>query len=794
MAKAKKIWVNLASAGAALLLGISGLGYAWLHSSLPALDGERRLPQLAAPAAVATDLHGIPSIHAASRTDAVRVLGYVTARDRLFQMDLMRRKNAGRLAEVFGDKAFDSDKQARIYGFKLRAGRVFAALPVTHREYLQAYADGVNSYLMQARVLPFEFGALGYSPELWQAEDCLLMMFGMFETLTARAEQSERMLSVMQRSLPAAAVAFFTPDTDRYTDQLLQAGASLRPSQPVPAAILQPLLAQTGSVGPQLADAAAGESLAGSNAWAVSGRKTADGRAILANDMHLSINVPNIWYRIELAYPGVEAVGVNLPGTPFLIAGSNRYLAWGVTNLGGDFLDLVQLETDPEHAGQYRDGDGWRAFEQRRETIRIKGGGERELVVRETRWGPVADKPLLGRPVAIRWAALDTEAVNTEWLELEQSQNLEQALAIANRAGVPQLNVLFADNSGRIAWTLTGKIPLRFGGDGSVSTSWADGNTGWSGYLPPERMPRNLDPTQGFLASANERRFGADYPVVIGHQFANGYRAFRISQKLRQTALHDEWSLFNLQLDTESEFFGYYRQLALHALNGIDPAAQAETAAIRAYLLAWNGRADADSLGLPLLVEFRKQLIEAVIPPFLAACKQADPEFSYAWNYVDTPLQALLSAADPALLPDAARYRDWDDFVAAQLQAAAGKLLARNPGKKLADLTWGSQNRAAYAHPFSKAMPFLAAFLNMPEQTLAGCTGYCVRVAGANFAASERLVVSPGHWQDGILHMPGGQSGHPLSEFYMDQQPYWLQGVPLALQAGDAEYRWTLKP
>lgn len=794
MAKAKRFRRYLALAGSASLLGAAGLGYAWLRSSLPALDGERNLPQLAAPATVATDSHGIPSIRAGSRSDAARVLGYVTARDRLFQMDLMRRKNAGRLAEIFGDKAFASDKQARIYGFNVRAGRVFASLPAAHRGYLQAYADGVNSYLLQARALPFEFGALGYSPEPWQAEDCLLVVFGMFETLTARAEQSERMLSVMQQTLPADAAAFFTPDTDRYTDQLLHTAASLRPPRPVPAAALQTLLAQNGSAIPQLADAGAGESLAGSNAWAVSGRKTADGRAILANDMHLSINVPNIWYRIELAYPGVEAVGVNLPGTPFLIAGSNRHLAWGMTNVGGDFLDLVQLETDADHAGQYRVGAEWQDFELRRETIRIKGGGERELTVRESRWGPVADKPLLGRPVAIRWAALDTAAVNTELLELEQSQSLEQALAIANRAGGPQLNILFADSGGHIAWTLTGKIPLRFGGDGAVSKSWADGKTGWSGYLPAERMPRSVDPEQGFLASANERRFGADYPVVIGHQFANGYRAFRISQKLGQIPQHDEWSLFNLQLDTESEFFDYYRQLALRALGAIDPAAQADAAAMRDYLLAWNGRADSDSLGLPLLVEFRKQLIEAVFPPFLAACKQADPDFSYAWNYADTPLQALLNAADPALLPDAGRYRSWDGFVAAQLEQAAAKLLQRNPGKRLADLTWGSQNKAAYAHPFSKAMPFLAAFLNVPEQTLAGCTGYCVRVAGANFAASERLVVSPGHWQDGILHMPGGQSGHPLSEFYMDQQPYWLQGLPLALQAGDAAYRWTLNP
>ncbi|WP_374089585.1 penicillin acylase family protein [Methylomicrobium lacus] len=794
MAKLKKSWLYAGLGAIGMIASAAGVGYGWWLQSLPPLDGNIRLARLAAPATIDTDAHGIPRITAGSRIDAARVLGYVTARDRLFQMDLMRRKNAGRLAEIFGGAAVNSDVQARIYGFNQKAKQILPKLPPLHRQYLQAYAEGVNGYLEQNPTLPFEFKVLGYAPEPWQAEDSLLVVFGMFENLTAWVEKGERMLSVMESALPAEAVAFLTPDTDRFTDQLMNHTKSLRPAQPVPVNAMQTLLAGRMGDFSQLADASRGESLAGSNAWAVSGGKTADGRAILANDMHLGISVPNIWYRAEVNYPEVRAIGLNLPGTPFLIAGSNQHVAWGMTNLAGDFLDLVKLEINPDDAGQYRVGERWQTFAQRQEVINIKGGGSKTVAVKETVWGPVALQPLQGQPVAIHWVALDADAVNVDILELEQSQTLSQSLAIANRAGGPQLNVLLADEKGHIAWTVTGKIPKRFGGDGSVSLSWADGKTGWQGYVNPAALPRIIDPPEGFLVTANERRFAADFPYVIGHQFVNGYRAYRINQKLKQAARHSEWSLFNLQQDTESEFYSYYQQLALQVLTPDVLAQKPELSGLRDYLLSWNGRADTASLGLPVLIEFRRELIDAVFTPFLSACKQADQDFVYAWNYADTPLQALLDAKPAALLPDAGHHKNWDRFILAQLEKSAAKVMARSPGAEWPELTWGKQNIVGHAHPFSKALPLLSAALDMPHQPVAGCGGYCVRVTGPDFGASERLVVSPGHVEDGILHMPGGQSGHPLSAYYSDQQAFWVAGLPLAFAGGKPEHKLSLSP
>ncbi|MDD5275181.1 MAG: penicillin acylase family protein [Methylovulum sp.] len=781
---------------ALLALLITGIGICLLvwQQSVPPLSGEFVVSTLSAPVTVTSDRHGIPLITARNRADAVRALGYVSARDRLFQMDLMRRKNAGQLAELFGEVAANSDINARTYGFHRVAKAALAKLPQQHRRYLDAYAEGVNSYIGQAQTLPFEFTVLNYRPAPWRAEDSLLVILGMFNILTGWAEQEERMVSVMDKSLPADIVAFLTPDTDYFTDRLTNASPSLRPARAIPVTSLKKALKQRVQTPEKLATAVRLRDFAvGSNAWAVSGAKTQDGRAILANDMHLGITVPNVWYRAELDYGDIHAAGVTLPGVPLLVAGSTKRLAWGSTNLSGDFLDLVSLEINPDNADEYRFKDQWLRFEHGTETVNIKNAGQQQLDVRRTVWGPVAPDPLLGKPVAVHWTALDDDVVNLGLMDVEQAETLEQALTTVNRTGGPQLNFLVADDGGRIAWTVMGRIPKRFGGDGLVSRSWADGAVGWDGYVEPQALPRQINPTEGLLVSANDRRLGKQYPYLIGHQFANGYRAYRISQRLKQMPEINEWSLFALQLDTESEFHAFYQQLALNVLSPERIAQRPELRELRDYLLAWNGRADTDSLGFALLQRFRQRLAETVFTPFVAACQDADKGFEYSWTYIDTPLQAMLTEKLPELLPDPLHYQNWDAFILGQLTDSAQQLKAEYPDIKLPELTWGNVNKAQFAHPFAKSLPLLGYLLNMPEDELAGCSA-CVRVAGPHFGAGERLVVSPAHLDEGILHMPDGQSAHPLSPNYRDQQRYWVKGLPIGLQVGEAEHKLVLKP
>lgn len=757
--------------------------FLFLSLSAAQLDGEIVLSKLSSPVKVNIDSHGIPSIHATNRLDAVRSLGYLTAQDRLFQMDLMRRKNAGRLAELFGSRALDNDIKARTYGFKRLAKTVASQLPDEHKRTVQAYSDGINDYIHNTKALPFEFTVLGYQPDEWQIEDSILVALGMFDTLTGWSEKEERMLTVMEKTLPPDVVAFLTPDTDVFTDKLQHGAPADRPAQPIPVAALQTLLTPAPLANTvQLRDV-----FVGSNAWAVSGTKTQDGRAILANDMHLGLSVPTIWYRYEMNVDGMRTAGVMLPGLPLLIAGSNGNLAWGGTSLSGDFLDLVSLEVNPDNANEYKVGDHWQTFETITENIVVKDAENHHINVKQTIWGSVATQPLLNKPVAIHWTALDAKAVNMGLMDLESAQTLEQAIQIANQAGNPQLNILLADNHGQIAWTLTGKIPKRFGNDGAVSRSWADGKTGWQGYVDAADLPRQINPPEGVLVSANDRRVNKNFPYIIGREFANGYRAYRINQRLQELNIYNESSLFELQLDTESEFYQFYQQLALSVL-----AQHPELNEVRDYLLAWDGKANTQSSGFALLVQFRQRLAKSVFNAFLAPCKKLDKNFSYSWTYIDTPLQAMLTEKPPALIPDA-RYTSWDAFILAQLTDSVAQLKAKHPDIKLSELTWGNVNKAQIKHPFSSISPILAWLLDMPADELAGCTA-CVRVASPDFGSSERMVVSPTHLEAGILHTPAGQSAHPLSPYYRDQQAYWVQGLPFGFLAGKSQHNLIFKP
>lgn len=763
-------------------------GFVWLNQSKARLDGDVVLNSLITPVNVTLDNHGIPKITAKNRLDAVRSLGYLSAQDRLFQMDLMRRKNAGRLAEVLGSALLDSDITARVYGFNGFAKTVFEQLPKHQQDILVAYSEGVNAFLQSKPALPFEFAVLGYQPEPWQATDCVLVALGMFDMLNAWAEQEERMLTVMDATLPPDVVAFLTPDTDGFTEQLVNYQVSNRPAQAIPVLGLQALFKSDAPLNMvQLHDV-----FVGSNAWAVNAKKTFDGRAILANDMHLDLSVPNIWYRYEMTVGDEHSAGVMLPGLPLLIAGSTKDLAWGNTNLSGDYLDLVRLELNPNNANEYKVGESWQAFGVREERIAIKDEPEKLVQVKQTQWGPVSPNLLLNQPVAIHWVTLDAHSINLDLMDLEQIKTVEQAVATVNRAGSPQLNMLFADSSGSIAWTLTGKIPKRFGNDGAISRSWANGKVGWQGYLSESELPKQINPKEGVLVSANDRRWGKEYPYTIGREFANGYRAYRIKQRLQELQQVNEWTMFALQQDTETEFYHFYQQLALSLLTPEQLAKQPELVEIRDYLLAWNGRADTDSLGLALLVEFRENLTRTVFSPFLNACKQADKNFHYAWTFIDTPLQALLTEKPASLLPDK-HYADWNSFLLAQLQHSADRIKSKQDDKALAKLTWSVANKAEIKHPFSEVMPFLSSILDMPKQALAGCVG-CVRTIAQGFGASERLSVSPAHLTDGILHLPAGQSAHPLSAYYRDQQRYWAQGLALPLLSGSQQHSLTFKP
>lgn len=781
-----KWWCYLAM----MVTGLAGAGwfglYSLLRASLPAEEGTYRLPGLRAKVTVEFDAGGIPTLSANSREDAFHGLGFVTARERLFQMDLLRRQMAGRLAEVLGEDLVESDRRHRLLGFEDVAEAILKRLPEDQRSVLEAYAAGVNQAVAEMPVAPFEFWLLGYRPSVWRPEDSLLVVLAMEEDLGWTAE-SERIATVMEAALPKAVDAFFSPPTDRYTERLLHGGTLRTLPWPIPKAELSALL---NSADMYYADLVSDDPLPkGSNGWVVGPAKTWDGRAILANDMHLSLRVPNIWYRAQLNYGNARLSGLTLPGVPLIVVGSNGAVAWGFTNIEGDFVDLVQLELDPDDPERYRTPEGYIRFGERIETVPVRDGAEHRFKVLTTVWGPVLPESLLGKQVAVRWTALDPEATDLDLLNLDTVRDLHTALSVFNRAGGPPLNALAADNQGNIGWTYTGKIPKRFGLDGLVSRSWADGLRGWKGYIPPEELPRWVNPPSGFIVNANQRMLDGNYPYIIGHYFANGHRAYRITEKLAGERNFNERDMFALQLDTRVEFYRFYQRLALSL-----PVGNTDTEKRwRRDLESWDGSAERESVGFALLVEFRRLLLDEVISPYLAPCRSLDSSFRFQRATIDEPLQQLLQAKLPELLPHKDRYPDWNAFLRDLLMRAEARVSAKYEGESTVRRAWGSVNRVFISHPFSSFLPFVGGFLDMPEDPVSGCRE-CIRVYSSGHGASERMVVAPGHEANGFLHMPGGQSGHPLSPHFRDQQQAWVEGRALAFETGAAVGRLELVP
>ncbi|WP_438033797.1 penicillin acylase family protein [Sorangium sp. So ce204] len=759
------------------------------RAAAPRAGGGVAVPGLESAATVTSDRLGIPTIRAASREDALRALGVVTARDRLFQLDLLRRSSGGRLAEILGRDLLAADTRQRLYGVPRAASAILARLPERQRAALDAYAEGVNAYLRSAEALPVEFKELGYRPEPWRPEDSVLVVLGMFNALSV-SEELERSRTVLTRSLPKGVTSFLLEGTDPYTRSLLGAEAPAAP--PLPAEELRALVAQSRSADARrgaVLSAASGGAPVGSNGWAVAGQRTSDGRALLANDMHLELGVPNIWYRAELRYGDSEVAGIVLPGVPMVIVGTNRHVAWGLTNLDGDVMDLVQIEAHPGRPDEYRTPSGWRRFDVAEETIRVRGEADVTVAARRTLWGPVAPRPLLGAKVAIRWTALDPGGVDLGLIDMDRARTVEEAIAVMNAAGGPGCNVLLADRRGRVAWTVTGRMPRRRGLDGSVSVSWADGRAGWEGYLPPAALPRIVDPPAGFVVNANHRMPIGEGALELGRDYANGYRAFRITERLREARAVTEADLLSLQLDTRAEFYGFYRDLALRALTGEAVARRPPLAEARRAVAAWDGRADASSVGLPLLDRFRRVLAGEVFAAWLGASRAAEPTLELELSDIDTPLQRALDARSADLVP---APEGWDAFVLAALEKAMTAVKQEHGGRPVDQIAWGAVSRVRIAHPLG-VTPELAARLNMPDEPLPGCNE-CVRLVSDSFAASERLVVSPGHEAEGILHMPTGQSGDPRSPHYRDQQRAWVDGRPLPLLAGPAAHTLTLVP
>jgi penicillin G amidase len=787
-----------------MFAGTTGWYYLQMRGSLAQLDGEGAMPGAAAPIVIERDSLGIPTIGAGSRADVARGLGFVHAQDRYFQMDLSRRRAAGELSELFGPATVAIDTRTRMLRLRARARSAIDAAPPDERTVLRAYVEGVNAGLAALAVKPPEYLLLRTQPRPWALEDSVLVVASMFLTLQDSEARRESRLAAVYAALPASLADFITSSASDWETPLI-GGARAVP--PIPdASVFDARTVPPSAPPPSRSDAdkdviwlawlspPTDEGARGSNNWAVAGRLTGDGGAIVANDMHLGLSAPNIWYRASMVWRDTRPhrlTGVTLPGVPWLVAGSNGDVAWGFTNSTGDWSDLVILEPDPADAGRYRTPSGMLSISTVRETIDVKGSASVPVEIRETIWGPIIGRDSSGRERAVAWVPLREGGMNGALAGVETAQTLEQLFDASARAGIPAQNMVAAQRDGRIGWSIAGRIPRRVGYDGRLPTSWADGTRGWDGWLAPAEYPRLIDPPDGRIVTANNRLVDAAPLRALGDGgYDIGARARQIKDDLEAIARASAHDMLRVQLDDRAVFMSRWRGLLLQTLSVPDrDDSEARRELRRVVSETWTGRASVDSAAYRLVREFRSRVGVLAFAPLTERIRQVDPAYSpLAVGSSEGPLWALVSQRSLNLLDP--KFKTWTNLLLAAADRVADD--ATKAGS-IATYTWGRVNTVRIRHPLSMSVAMLGPFLDMPAEELPGDSNM-PRVQGPTSGASERFAVSPGREQEGYMHMPTGQSGHPLSPHYRDANAAWAGGEATPFLPGLTVHTLTLRP
>ncbi|MGB5411323.1 MAG: penicillin acylase family protein [Woeseiaceae bacterium] len=786
----KRILFALFAGGMSLVLVAALVAWIGLRASLPQLDGAVTLAGIDAPATIQRDDQGIPTITASSREDLAFATGFAHAQDRLFQMDLIRRQAAGELAELFGERAVDADKRLRFHRFRARAQRVFADMPDDEKAIIEAYAAGVNECMAMLKGKPFEYYLLGVEVAPWQVEDTLLVVYAMFLTLNDADASNEVRRGLVHRVLPEELYHWmYAPGTS--WDAPIQGQAFETPA--IPGEDVISLRSQALNAPPSRESGRI--PLRGSNNWAVSGALTSNGRALVSNDMHLGLNVPNIYYQARLLVKGSDAreiIGVTLPGAPFVVAGSNTRVAWGYTNSYGDWVDAVLLQPGSE-AGTYRTPGGERSFESHIETIEVKDGDPVELIIRETIWGPVLDD--LEYPdgdIAVSWIAHARDGINLRLLDLETAASLEEALDIANRLAMPPQNFVAGDAAGNIGWTIAGKIPQKSEFDAMLPADWSE-QQGWTGWLAADDYPRIVNPESGRIWTANTRVVDGDALRLIGDGgYDLGARAAQIRDALMAKEMFTADDMLAIQYDDRALFLARWRELLLQQLSTPAAGNDAELAEYRRLVDEWLPRAAPESVGYRLVRAFRLEVQNRLFHALTEPARDAygDAVSLRRSNQFEGALWSLVSEQPEHMLP--ANFADWNEFFLAAVRENI-RYFAASSAAPLSERRWGELNSASIRHPLSSALPMVSKYLDMPQTELNGDLDM-PKAQGSTFGASQRFSVMPGDEANSLMHMPAGQSGHPLSDFYSAGHDDWVRGKPSPFLPGMTTHTLTLQP
>ena len=729
--------VVLALAGTAIVYGV-------LTLSLPTLDGKGRSDAVTQPVKVARDTLGQAVITAATRHDAAYGLGYAHGQDRFFQMDLLRRNAAGELSELFGKAALALDKKMRFHQLRKRSQAILKTLPEADKQLLKSYAQGVNEGLAQVGYPSFEYLLTGAEQQPWQSEDSLLVIFSMYLDLQTATFKRDQTLIQIQQQYGAKMVEFLTQPSQY---QAALDGSVLTPySQTIPQLPTQPLAAIK-SITANLE--------VGSNNWAVTADLTNTQAAMLSDDMHLSMAVPVIWYRAQLNYThnnqAYQVTGVSLPGAPAIVVGSNNKIAWGFTNGYIDTADWIAL-TDSSKTWQVN------------EVITLDNGYDEIYPLTLSEYGPV--KYINNQPYALSWAAHQPYAVDMQLLQLEQAETVDDALNIASNVGIPVQNLMVVDSQGSAAWKHMGGIPAR-----TAPSEFAINENKYSATWQQNEVIRPFvkNPESGRLWTGNSRVVSAEDNARFGNGgYALGARATQIRDRLFEKQQFNEGDFYQLQLDNQARFLTPWHSLLLEQLKQ-QPEHNAD------YINAldnWQQCACSTSVGYTLVKMYRDELINILFSSIEASLNQQDGTLSYVKRDLEPAVWQLIKAQPASWVNP--QYTNWEQQLQAAFEQTLAQLTAKF-GNNIQNWQWGKVNELAIEHPFAKQIPLLSKLLNMPTAPGFG-DSYMPAVQKTSFGASQRFIAQPGHLESAILTVPGGQSGHPLSEFYRAGFDEYVEG------------------
>jgi len=804
-----------------LVLAAAAVVWWFVFRPLPQIDGAASLPGLQKEVTVDRDPWGVPRVRAATLNDAVEAQGYIMAQDRLWQMDLLRRVARGQVSEIVGKDARPLDRQFRVFGFGRAAEKDLSLMDPEARGVLEAYARGVNHFIQQNQSrLPLEFSLLNYKPQPWQPSDSLVIAGYMYETLTDTWEEKLNRATVTQRAGADRAKDLFSQeafmdhfvvgdpnvvqdgsersranndeeddDDDLQTDTVLKANNDSTPSLTAP----EPFGDLTSSLWPSLRDAIEDSrreirhSL-GSNNWVVSGDHTATGKPLLANDTHLELSIPPIWYEIHLTAPGWNVKGFTLPGAPLVVIGHNERIAWGFTNNQADVQDLYIETFNPSAPDEYRVNGAWTSAQIIDEVLRVKGQPDEHLKVEVTRHGPVVHRDG-DKAYALRWTATEPGGLSYAYNFLGHAHNWNEFRNEMKRVWGPGQNVVYADVDGNIGYIMGARVPVRKRGHGEIPVPGDTDEYVWTGYIPFDQLPQALNPESGLIVTANARVVGPNYKPYLTDRWDEPYRTARIYD-----LLHDKHDLrpedmLKVQTDTYSYPHFFFAQQLLNAAKTAqakDPRAQKLIERTK----DWNGIAEADSPLVPFLDSTRNVTLDLLLEPYLG--RETD---LYEWRTIAF-MQKVLTERPAKWLPSS--YKNYDELLAAAADRAVVRLAERSGSQRIEDWPWKRFDSLDMFHPIGHT-GLLKSLLSITGKPQSG-TGYSVRAATQHDGPAMRFVANPGNWDDSILLIPAGQSGQFGSSHYTDQFSYWYEGKPISAPFSDAaesnarRHTLTLKP